>query len=247
MTLNYFDLLPTAVGFDNWFSSYPPTGLTIVGTNPLNTNDGDTSGAWWDTDRDGGIYIAFEALPTKYTLDSTVNYLTPIITIKFVGSVSTPTGYFVPYRSGSYFYSQSASWGSFPTGTVDAYVDSMPSNGGILYTDPLVINNGLGPSSAYAYQPAGSNYVTTQDVLNGAVRFVIQDTYFGGAQFRITQARLRVGVLPYSTEIPPLRLTNRDDGLGKHPSPRIITTNTRNRPTSLQQGVKRVGVRNTWW
>jgi hypothetical protein len=48
-------------------------------------------------------------------------------------------------------------------------------------------------------------------------------------------------------EVPPLRLRNRDDNLGTHPSPRIKTVGQRNTPSSLQGGVKRVGSRNTWW
>lgn len=59
----------------------------------------------------------------------------------------------------------------------------------------------------------------------------------------------RITAYVEATEIPPLRLINRDDNVGKRPSPRLTKVNTRNNGSSLQaqQGLRVSNTANVWW
>ena len=99
----------------------------------------------------------------------------------------------------------------------------------------FVVNNTTPPVSFEYDQRVPAGYGIQPSLINGYPDY--------------SKYALRITAYVERTEIPPLRLISRDDNLGKRPTPRISTVNTRNNGYSLQaqQGLRVSNTANVWW
>lgn len=135
------------------------------------------------------------------------------------------------------FYDVSLRYGAdseFPPGTNNYRFYMVLNTPTVMPAAEIITTRAIIPSTFGLYQTVDAGY--------GVTPTQIQEYPNWRFAYRIT-------VYVENSEIPPLRLINRDDNTGKRPSPRITQVNTRNNGTSLQaQRSNRVGnSANVWW